>query len=271
MIKFIDTTHQYESIIPDNITWRSVTGIISQLHEKFLPEITAPKCSKNKKCKWYGVPVEDILEAWKAEGDRSTVLGKWYHDKQEKLLYTKESRELYNIIKPVIRDGIKYAPWQELENFLMQGMGIFPEHLVYLKSAGICGQIDQLQILDGVANIGDYKTAKEIKKESYEGYEGHKMMLAPINHIQDSNYWHYALQLSFYMYMVIKHNPQLKVGKLTIHHILFVVDHLDKWAYPVYALDENNEPIVEDVIEYDMPYLKSEVAAIIEWLKTHKQ
>jgi hypothetical protein len=73
-----------------------------------------------------------------------------------------------------------------------------------------------------------------------------------------------------YMYMVIKHNPWLKVGKIVIYHILFEVDHLDKYGYPVYALDENNEPIVTEIVPYEMPYLQKEVVSIIDWLKKTK-
>jgi hypothetical protein len=271
MIKFSDELHSYTSIVPDEINWLSVTTLIGMLHEKFQPEITAPKCSRNKKSKWYGMPVEEILAAWKSEGDRSTILGSWYHNKQEQLLYTEDAKKLYNVVKPIVREGIKYAPWQELENFLINDQGIFPEHLVYLESAGICGQADQVHVQNKVLNIGDYKTCKEIKKESFEGYDGHKMMLGPVKHLQDSNYWHYALQLSFYAYMILKHNPWLKLGDMIIHHILFEVDHLDKYGYPVYLLDENGEPIVTDIVQYKMPYLRKEVIAIIDWLKTQKQ
>lgn len=42
--------------------------------------------------------------------------------------------------------------------------------------------------------IIDNKSNKEIKKEGYKG----KTMKTPLNHLQDSNYWHYSLQGAIY-------------------------------------------------------------------------
>ena len=44
--------------------------------------------------------------------------------------------------------------------------------MVYLKSAGICGQSDLVEVVNGKVSIIDYKTNKEIKMQSYVDWEG---------------------------------------------------------------------------------------------------
>ncbi|BCV02204.1 MAG: hypothetical protein CM15mV51_0180 [uncultured marine virus] len=71
------------------------------------------------------------------------------------------------IIKPIIdQNGIKIAPKQKLEE------GLYPEHLVYLKSVGLCGQADLVEIINGTINITDYKTNKQIKEKGFKNWEG---------------------------------------------------------------------------------------------------
>jgi hypothetical protein len=72
------------------------------------------------------------------------------------------------------------------------------------------------------------------------------------------------------MYIILKHNPKLKVGGLTIHHILFEEAGRDKYDNPITALDSNGDPVVKDIVQYDLPYLKSEVISLIHWLEDNR-
>jgi hypothetical protein len=160
-------------------------------------------------------------------------------------------------------NGQKMAPSQKMID------GIYPEHMVYLRSVGICGQSDLVEVANGHVHITDYKTNKEIKSESFKNWEGmSQKMNFPVSHLDDCNLNHYNLQLSIYMFMILKHNPNLKAGKLTIHHIIFEEeDEKDQYGYPVSKLNENGEPIVKEIIQFDLPYLKDEVIAILSWYK----
>ena len=167
-----------------------------------------------------------------------------------------------SVFKPIEIDGIKNAPEQKL------GDGIYPEHMMYLKSAALCGQADRVEIVNGKVNIYDYKTNKEIKTESYVNWEGvSDRMLAPLSHLDDCNLNHYALQLSFYMYMILKHNPKLKAGKMIIEHVLFQEAGKDAYGNRVVLYDQFGEPVVEKIVEYNVPYLKTEVISTINKLK----
>jgi hypothetical protein len=162
-------------------------------------------------------------------------------------------------------DGIRYAPLQKLDS------GIYPEHMVYLRSAGICGQSDLVEVVNGKVNIIDYKTNKEIKTEAFTNWEGiSEKMLDPVSHLDDCNFNHYALQLSIYMYIILKHNPKLKPGRIFIHHITFKQEKEDKWGYPIAKLDRDGNPIVKEVTPMSVPYLVDEVISIMHFLQNNK-
>lgn len=267
-IVFNAKDHSYKSLVTEpDITWYSVTTVVSSLKKPFDAKKTAQKVSKNSKSKWHGIDPNIIEEIWANEAKRAVDLGTWYHNQREADLCSLASIEREGTVVPIfaplpLKDGIKYAPSQKLEP------GVYPEHMVYLKSAGICGQSDLVEVVNGRVNIIDYKTNKEIKMESFKDWEGiSEKMLHPVSHLDDCNFNHYSLQLSIYMYMILKHNPKLLPGTIYIHHIIFETDGKDKWGYPVAKLDSNNEPIVKDVNLIPVPYLYDEVIAVINHMK----
>jgi hypothetical protein len=170
------------------------------------------------------------------------------------------------IINPVEQDGVKLAPDQFLSS------GIYPEHMVYLKSAALCGQADRVEVVADKINLFDYKTNKEIKTKGFTNWEGiTKKMHTPCNHLDDCNFNHYALQLSTYMYIMLKHNHNLKPGKMELHHIIFEKDGEDENGYPIVTVDDMGDPVVKNVIPYEVPYLKKEVRNMIKYIKTHPE
>lgn len=268
-VKFQEKNHKYESTDGANIKWVSATSLISQFKEPFDADASAKKSSKNKNSKWYGLPPEEIKAVWENISKQAQNLGTWYHNEREKLLCELDTIEREGqalpVIRPVFEGGEKLAPEQKLQN------GIYPEHFVYLKSVGVCGQSDLVEIVNNTVHITDYKTNNELKVSGYKNWDGvSKKLLSPINHLDDCHMNHYALQLSIYMYIIIKHNPNLRPGKLTIHHIIFEELGKDKYGYGIKALDGEGNPIVKEIIPYDLPYLRSEVVAIFNWLKENQ-
>jgi ATP-dependent exoDNAse (exonuclease V) beta subunit len=270
ILRFTPQDHSYKSINPEeDIKWISVTSFISNFKQPFDADKIALKTSKSKKSKWYGMTPEEIKQAWANEALRATTLGTWYHNCRESDICSLETIERHGntvpIFKPIEIDGTKFSPNQKLTD------GVYPEHMVYLKSAGLCGQSDLVEVINGEVHITDYKTNKEIKTEGFTNWEGvTTKMNSPVAHLDDCNVNHYALQLSLYMYIILKHNPKLKPGVLTIHHILFEEVGKDKFGNPITALDTNGDPIVKDIIQYDLPYLKSEVISILHWLEDNR-
>lgn len=267
---FKEEGHIYESVDPnEEIEWTSVTSLVGKFKQPFDIFAVSQKCSKNKKSKWYGIEAPVIRDIWTAETKRATDLGTFYHNQREADLMsfdtlTREGVDL-PIIPPKVNEGIKYAPKQKLIP------GVYPEHFAYLKSAGICGQADYVDVVNGTVNIMDYKTNKEIKERSYENWEGVRTMMAsPLSHIEDCNLQHYTLQMSIYMYIILKHNPRLTPGKLTLQHVLFEKEGEDKYGYPITKYSEEGDPVVKEVVKYEVPYMKDEVLTMINWLKDQK-
>jgi len=262
-VRFNEIGHEYLSNEGEPINWTSVTRLVSKFKEPFDAKTQSVRSSKNKKSKWFGVDPEKIQFIWETEAKRSHTLGNFYHNREENTLYEKGfvivDGQRLPVIKPIIEGTSKIARDQKLTP------GCYPEHLVYLKSAGICGQSDRMDVTDEYIHIKDYKSNKEIDRESFVNWEGkHKMMLPPIDHIMDCNFYHYALQLSIYMYIALKHNPKLKPGKMIIEHVKFEKSHDDEWGMPVYSVDENGNFIVKETELFEVPYLKSEVIAMIK-------
>ena len=220
-VTFTAGNHKYQSLDPnERIDWLSVTSFVGQFKQKFDPIKQSIKSSKNPRSKWYGMTPEDIQTHWANETDRAVTAGSWYHDQRESDLTSIDTIERSGVAIPIIKpiwDGkLKIAPNQKLTE------GIYPEHFVYLKSAGICGQSDRVEVVKDTVEIVDYKTNKEIKKTSFVNWEGKSQkMIGPCEHLDDCNFNHYSLQLSTYMYIVLKHNPRYKPGKMFLHHVIF--------------------------------------------------
>tara|TARA_R100001163_G_C5066154_1_gene204422 strand:+ start:2220 stop:3053 length:834 start_codon:yes stop_codon:yes gene_type:complete len=272
---FKEDGHVYESLnedlTTDNIKWTSVTSFVGLFKPKFDADKQSKKSSKNKRSKWYGMTPKEILDAWDGESKRAIELGNWYHNQREENLCEFSTIERDGVIVPIIRpiidrSGTKIAPGQQLSD------GVYPEHFVYLKSLGICGQADLVTIVNGKINIIDYKTNKEIKEKGFKNWEGiTSKMYNPVSHLDDCNLKHYNLQLSLYAYIIKKHNPKLKVGDLQIQHVTFEKEGENKFGYPITRYNDQGEPVIKNIKIYDLPYLKSEVQSIIKWLKDNPQ
>jgi len=265
-LKFINETHTYQSINEPDKQWLSVTGIVKMFKEPFDKETIAVKVSKNKKSKWFGMEPDTIIKCWDGEGQRASQLGDWYHKQREDEVGLCETirRDGVDlpIIKPLLQDGVKLSPVQQLTS------GIYPEHFVYLKSAGICGQADRVEIISDSVDIYDYKTYKKVELEGYTNWDGiTKKLKHPLEHLDECNLIESALQLSFYMYIILKHNHQLKPGKMQIHHIIFEKELADEKGNEKLVTDLEGNPVVKEVVPYNLPYLKDEVMTIINYLQ----
>lgn len=249
MIKFIEDNHQYLSIQEqDKAPWTSVTQLIHQYQPKKDWDVIAKRYAKKHK-----LDVEDVKKQWKDNNQQAIDRGIKFHKQREEDLLSCETindrGESLRIFRPIIDEhGDKLAPSQKLED------GIYPELLVLLKSARICGQADYVVINNGKINIKDYKTNSAIKMNGFVNWDGvEERMLDPISGLPNSNYWHYALQLNTYAYIIRKNNPMLKVGTLELLHIQF---------------DEAGE--VTKIEPYELPDLQNHVDSMIKNFKSKK-
>lgn len=262
----------------------------------------ALKCSKRKPTaakpnKWYGLDPKLIEFIWKQEGIRSSEDGTAVHDQEEKVLLatgvsTRDGKtipvvpplyeKLVGSIDPAggttyVYGGRKIAPVQRLSE------GCYPEHFLYLKSVGICGQADLVEVVNGKLHVGDYKTYKELTTEGFRKFDGSTAkLLHCLGHLDDCKLEHATMQMSLYAYIILKQNPQLQIGSLTLYHIILksamvlntqtreMEPMTDEYGYPVYMRDENGVPLVEKTVPYNVPYRKKEVEDMLKWITANR-
>lgn len=192
---------------------------------------------------------QDILKEWEKNKNNACEIGTRIHAKQEGNALNGN----HEYVKKFYNGGKFRAV---TDNKIIPGIEChYPELLLsYIspdKSLRIAGQAD-LVMIDKDMNVVviDYKSNTSIDKNSYFNKitKKHQMMQYPLGHIQDSNYWHYALQLSVYGWMIKQLYPEAKIKDMRLIHI-----------------DRNTEKVLQ---EYEVPYLEKEVVSL---LKDYKQ
>jgi hypothetical protein len=113
------------------------------------------------------------------------------------------------------------------------------EHQKGERKIKLCGSIDMVfrRKSDGKFVIYDWKRSKEIKAENPFGTG-----LAPLDHLPDTNYWHYTLQLNVYKWMLEKYYG------LEVADLYLVILHPDNPSYRRMRLNILEDE-VEDMIE----------------------
>lgn len=189
---------------------------------------------------------QSILDEWDKTNKESCERGTKIHADLEHSMYkmgTNVSLKKFGVGGKFVCDKGRTA--LDLEN------GVYPEYLISRTSPDnmlrIAGQIDLLVKKGKEIWILDWKTNKEIKQHS--GFDTKTRstvkMLYPLNTLEDCNYWHYALQLSTYAWMIQMIDPEYVIKDLILVHF----DHND------------NQTI------YHLPYLKKEVESMLRFYK----
>lgn len=275
-IAFIEETHKYFDVTNPDAVFTSVTTIIHSYTqefdknfwsaykslEKLLPKdawnIEKKSLLSSKKfdktiLEMYDISENDfnreqqaILDEWDEENRRSCERGTKIHADLENSFYQKKK----DIDISKFEIGGKFVCEKgrtalDLEN------GIYPEYLISRVSEDgklrIAGQIDLLVKKGNKLTIGDFKTNKKIETKSFFNQRTRQSvkMKFPLNNLDDTNYWHYCLQLSTYAWMLQKYNPEFEIEDLVMIHF----DHSDNMTV------------------YHLPYLKDEVVKMLSHFK----
>lgn len=161
---------------------------------------------------------KEILKEWAIKREESCVRGTKFHNEQEEQHWNGNTKEIKQLglggsFVPISTNKIEIGK-----------KGIYPEILLSRisndKILKVAGQAD-LVIVDGnEVHVLDYKTSKSIDKKAYFDTRSRKatMMKYPLNNMEDSNFWHYTLQLSLYAWMIQKEYPEAIIKSLTLIH-----------------------------------------------------
>jgi len=238
-IHFVEETHKYyiDGSCEGNL---SCTGFIHEFFSHFDPKAIIAKMRKNPtkwtQSKYYGKTDEEIIKEWSDNGKTASEAGTAMHLAIEQFLHGSPEQ-----IKPETFDSIE---WKYFMKFWKDcGDDLEPyrsEWEVWTSSEiKLCGSIDMVfrRKSDGKFVIYDWKRSKEIKSENPFGSG-----LAPLDHLPDTNYWHYTLQLNVYKWILEKYYG------LEVADLYLVILHPDNPSYRRMRLNILEDE-VEDMIE----------------------
>lgn len=236
MITFDSKEHRY--LNKDKKDYISVTQLISKYKpDKDWAKIAFFYAKKN------GGTAEYWLKQWNKIKTEAANKGSEYHNMRE---LAHESSKSIN--EPIESNGNKFNSVTNItESRYKKSLPlelipnqVYSELILWDDEYEIAGQSDEVFCLpSGEIYINDFKTNKSIDQKSYFNIKtGYEYMKNPISHVQDSNYWHYALQLSIYGFILERKGYQ--INKLTIEHVT-----------------DNNK-------FYELPYLKDEVKYLLD-------
>ena len=235
-------------------SYKALEGLLTE--EQFVaikPTLLDTKVFKPEYYKVYNITEKEfelarfnLLEEWRVKREESCIRGTEIHRQHELLHLGGKTKEL----KQLGLDSSSFEP--NVSNKIRYGeKGVYPELLLSRISPDgelrIAGQAD-LVIVDGEdVYILDYKTNKEIKKKSFFDVKKKKStrMKYPLNKFDDTNFWHYTLQLSTYAWMIEKLDPRFNIKLLMLIHY----DHDG------------------GVAEYECEYLKDDVERMLAYHK----
>lgn len=238
---FIENGHYY--LCNGKRVGISTTGLIGQYENHFDNETISQQVADKR-----GISQQEVLEEWRIENLHSTIKGSMIHEFAQSLWEGKEYKFDYSKVPEEIDiDRLK----SDIDKLIPQAINFYNDYKdmyeligceIYLGDEDFdeCGATDQIlynKYTGGIAII-DYKTNKEIKRESYK----HKKMLVPLHKFDDCNYIHYSIQLSGYKYKFEK-NTKLKVDETFIVYFNINADNYEI----IEPLNMENE--VEKILE----------------------
>lgn len=170
--------------------YTSVTTWVHQHFDGFDADKIIDNMFKGKKMedptyKYYGMTREDIKASWDKNRDSASGLGTKMHADIE---------DYYNGL-PVKNDSIEFEFFRKFVHDFPELIPYRTEWMVFWEEMKISGSIDMIfENPDGTILIYDWKRCREIAYENYGKY----MKTACIQHLPDTNFWHYSLQLNMY-------------------------------------------------------------------------
>ena len=206
----------------------------------------------------------------------------YYNSKRKRfVMETSQEWQCYDFIKLLSSLGIKSTKFDVIKklngkefheysiNFSTRGLNPFlmRNQEIEYPTKDICTyrNIDKVELVETIPTqclevdspshtflctdkmIVTHNTNKKIETKSFfnSATKSSVKMQYPLNNLDDVNYWHYALQLSTYAWMIQKLKPEFEIEDLVLVHF----DHSDNMTV------------------YHMPYLKDEVIRMLTFYK----
>jgi hypothetical protein len=243
-IVFDEPTHIY-TVNGTYEGYISCTGFLHAFFGHFDAAATVKKMRASPKwpqSKYYGMTDEAIIKLWSDSGAAASEAGTAMHLAIEQFL-----NDAHAEIVPAVTQT---KEWDYFMDFWREhGDDLEPfrtEWEVWAEEIKLAGSIDMIfrRKSTGEYLVYDWKRSREIKTDN-KFQQG----LGPLSHLPDCNYWHYALQLNVYRWMLQTHYG-LKITELAI-----LVFHPENKGYKRYKL-----PLMEDEVEMMIECRRAAVA-----------
>lgn len=178
-----DKTKKYMSVT----TWNH-THFASFDADAIIQRMMANK-AKWALSKYFGQTPAEIKAGWELNRDTAATAGTQMH-------YAIEC--FYNGVEPdppALKETPEYAYFQQFERASAK-KPYRTEWMIYDEEIQLAGSIDMVfENPDGTLTIYDWKRVKELRRAPSFSQYSHSVC---IEHLPDTNYWHYALQLNTY-------------------------------------------------------------------------
>lgn len=256
-IQFFEEGHKYIVDLEPETKYTSVTTWVHEHFEQFDADIIIKKMMNSSRWKeghkYWGMTPEQIKNQWNSNKDAASSAGTNIHyeiecfnnDKRFTFHYT--NKELFEIYMCDFGSKLSEKPveWQYFINFVKDHPNLMPyrtEWTVFNEDIKISGSIDMVYLnLDGTLSIYDWKRSKNITRiNTFDKFA----LPQCICHLPDSNFWHYALQLNMYKYIL-----ETKYDKV-VKELYLVRLHPDN--------EENNYELIQ------LPILTTEIKDLVE-------
>jgi ATP-dependent exoDNAse (exonuclease V) beta subunit len=211
--------------------------------DKIIKQIISSKKHKTDPTyKYYQMTAEQIMDMWNANRDGASSAGTNMH----------YDIECYYNQMEVSNDSIEYRYFQ---NFLKENPHLHAyrtEWTIYHEELKIAGSVDMIyENPNGTLLIYDWKRCKEIVKENAYGSTA---TTECIQHLPDTNFWHYALQLNTYKTII-----EEKYGKKVVG-LCLVCLHPNNADYQLIEVPFMEKELV-DLFEYRKQMLVKQAQA----------
>jgi hypothetical protein len=223
-IRFYNRGHKYEISCDPTSKYTSVTTWNHTHFPKFDADAVIQNIFKGKNWgpdnKYWGMTAEQIKQSWKSNGDAVSGAGTSLHNRIECFMnnpnlppnYThKDLYDLYTMEHSGQIDA--QVEWEYFLEFVKDNPQLKPyrtEWMIFDEDVKLAGSIDMVyENPDGTLRIYDWKRSKDItNKNNWNKFATNPL----IQHLPDSNFWHYSLQLNTYKTIL-----ERKYGKIVTH------------------------------------------------------
>ena len=221
--------HRYILAENPEFDFQSVTEFIHHFFEKF-DKIGVAQKLINTNPKYSGKTIEQVIKDWSKGAERGTIV----HNELE--MFIKKNQA------PEHKMSIMGANWIK-EKQKNPHNTFYSEVIVFSKQLGIAGTIDVLvyNSEQDMYHLVDWKTNKRIDKNSFRKKKG---ILESSKHLDDCNFNHYSLQLTFYRYILERYYG-LEIGSQTLFH-------LKEDNYEIFNVDYKSEDLISMLREKEL-------------------